>query len=81
VAGQAADASRRLTRAGFASAGTGNAAGPRLDRTVIEHRPGLEQAARRAARALGCGKVRAATEGDGPDLRVLVGKDYKPKPR
>lgn len=82
IAGRAADAERRLARAGFRSAGHGNADGPDLRRTVIEYQSGSERAARRAVRALGCGKIRAAEapagSPDEADLRVLIGKDYRP---
>ncbi len=80
VAGRAADANRRLTRAGFTSAGYGNAEGSGLKRTVIEYAPGKEPAARRAARALRCGRLRSGGAG-GADVRVLIGRDYKPAAR
>jgi LCP family protein required for cell wall assembly len=82
IAGRAADAERRLARAGFRSAGHGNADDAKLRRTVIEYQSGSERAARRAAHALGCGKLRAAAAAAGSpgqaDLRVLIGKDYRP---
>jgi LCP family protein required for cell wall assembly len=83
IPGRAADASRQLARKGFASAGLGNAHDLHLDRTLVECRPGLEAPAKRAARVLGCGKVRAAggvgaASGSGADLRVYIGRDYQP---
>jgi len=80
IAGRAADAEGRLAQAGFRPAGRGNAKDTGLRRTVVEYQPGREQAARRAARALGCGRIRAA-EAASPgqaDLRVLIGRDYRP---
>jgi anionic cell wall polymer biosynthesis LytR-Cps2A-Psr (LCP) family protein len=79
-AGQAAEVSRVLARKGFVTLAPGNAERSDLERTVIEYRPGHESAARRAARALRCGRLREAKEasGEAADLLVLVGRDFRP---
>jgi len=79
AAGRAAEASRRLARAGFTPSGYGNAERSDLRRTLIEYAPGQQEAARRVARTLGCGKVQAAPDAaPSADVRVFVGRDYRP---
>jgi LCP family protein required for cell wall assembly len=82
VAGRAREVGSRLATKGFKIARVGNANRSDLGRTVIEYRSGRERDARRARSVLGCGETRPAatsrTAKGAPDLRVYVGRDYRP---
>jgi len=82
VAGRAREAGSRLATKGFKISRVGNANRSDLARTIIEYRPGREREAQRARSLLGCGQTRPARADargkDAPDLRVYVGRDYRP---
>jgi polyisoprenyl-teichoic acid--peptidoglycan teichoic acid transferase len=79
--GRARDCAAQLARKGLKGAHAGNASTSDLIRTRIEYVPDRAREAKRARSALGCGELRQVSPQAGqarPDIRVLVGRDYKP---
>lgn len=75
VPGMAATLSRSLTGGPLQLLRFGNAASFRVARTRIEYRAPHAAAARRLARQIGPRVEVLAVEGQGPDLRLIVGRD------
>ncbi|MCZ7416038.1 MULTISPECIES: LCP family protein [unclassified Streptomyces] len=83
--GTGAEADRALRATGFATTGTPLSAGP-AERTVIEHGPAAERAARALATALPSARLRLVETGDPatdypargePTLQVYLGADHQ----
>ncbi len=79
VGGRARQAAEKLTPKGFKLVRAANANQTNLAKTTIQYRPDRESDAKRVRSVLGCGELRQAKAAVGAaDIRVYVGRDYKP---